>query len=342
MTSTQLLPAILVLCGIQAATILLPTPAAASVPARLRSRWWALVPPASLLFSTAAISARPATGGAFAWLAVLAVPPLAALPAARLLGSRAAGGGLALGLFAVAALAPETAGGLAGAALVALACATLAGMLAAATPTRWLIAGIAAMGAADVLLIATGTLPPVMKDLYGAAPGDGFPSLHVLSLGTIRLGFGDIFVAAIAGAILVSHDRDRLIAAAVTAATGTVLDVAMLPAHDVPATVPVLCGFAIAAAALRPAARQPAGAAQVAGTSAPPSSAILAPTRMSAGCGEIFPATSASPSRNVVARPSSPGGTNENASWAKSMSADEFMRMRTRLSHCVTTFSWTF
>ena len=127
MTSTQLLPAILVLCGIQAATILLPTPAAASVPARLRSRWWALVPPASLLFSTAAISARPATGGAFAWLAVLAVPPLAALRAARLLGSRAAGGGLALGLFAVAALAPETAGGLAGAALVALGARRLRG-----------------------------------------------------------------------------------------------------------------------------------------------------------------------------------------------------------------------
>ena len=48
------------------------------------------------------------------------------------------------------------------------------------------------------------------------------------------------------------------------------------------------------------------------GTSAPPSSAIRAPKRISAGCGEILPATSASPSRNDAARRSGRGATNEN------------------------------
>jgi uncharacterized RDD family membrane protein YckC len=50
--------------------------------------------------------------------------------------------------------------------------------------------------------------------------------------------------------------------------------------------------------------------AQPAATSAPPSSATLAPNRISAGWDESLPATSASPSRNEVAPDSRSGGAN--------------------------------
>src|ERR1700741_2418436 len=64
--------------------------------------------------------------------------------------------------------------------------------------------------------------------------------------------------------------------------------------------------------------------AQVAGTSAPPSSATRAPNRSSAGCEEILPATSASPRRKEDERATSSGGTKEKTAWAKAASAAEF------------------
>ena len=58
--------------------------------------------------------------------------------------------------------------------------------------------------------------------------------------------------------------------------------------------------------------------------------------------GAILPATSASPWAKRAARSISPGGTNEKTSARCARSAAEFMRMRTRLSHCESTFSCTF
>ena len=70
--------------------------------------------------------------------------------------------------------------------------------------------------------------------------------------------------------------------------------------------------------------------------------AMRAPKRISAGWDAILPATSASPWPKVLARSIRPTGTNEKvwATWPRS--AVEFIRMRTRLSHCESTFSWTF
>ena len=83
-------------------------------------------------------------------------------------------------------------------------------------------------------------------------------------------------------------------------------------------------------------------AAQVAGTSAPPSSETRAPKRSRAGSGEIFPAIRASPWRKMTERSIRLGGTKENAAWAKAASASEFSRISTRLSAWERTFSAIF
>jgi uncharacterized RDD family membrane protein YckC len=59
---------------------------------------------------------------------------------------------------------------------------------------------------------------------------------------------------------------------------------------------------------------EPAGDAQVASTSAPPSAATLRPNRTRAGWDASLPATSASPSRNPVAPASNAPGANESTS----------------------------
>ncbi len=65
---------------------------------------------------------------------------------------------------------------------------------------------------------------------------------------------------------------------------------------------------------LAPGAPYVARTAQVAGTSAPPSSAMRGPKRTSVGWGAIFPATSDSPIRNDVASSSSGRGANDSRS----------------------------
>src|SRR5919206_4849862 len=67
------------LLGTQAALVALP---ASGVPAwadRFRSRGWALVPPLSIAVVVAAIALVPDVATALSWLALIAVPPLAAL-----------------------------------------------------------------------------------------------------------------------------------------------------------------------------------------------------------------------------------------------------------------------
>jgi hypothetical protein len=75
--------------------------------------------------------------------------------------------------------------------------------------------------------------------------------------------------------------------------------------------------------------------------SEPPSCEIRAPKRTSAGCGEILPATRASPSPKVADWSIRLVGTKEKIDEAKPASALELRRISIRLSHCEMTFSCT-
>jgi hypothetical protein len=175
------------------------------------------------------------------YLALVAVPPLAAAA----LGWAARGARLTLAiaiipLFLLAWQDPGTLIGEAAAALLSgLSCVTLGVLLGAVTPDTWLKLGIIAMTVADVWLVASDLLQQPNNVLVAAAPGGGLPQLQSELFGSVSLGYGDLFVAALLGAVLARRRQRQLAAAVVTLALAALFDLLFLVVHELPATVPV-------------------------------------------------------------------------------------------------------
>ena len=119
------------------------------------------------------------------------------------------------GLFVVAWRTPQSLSGeAAGALLSGLSCVTLGVLLAAVTPSRWLKVGIIAMACADVWLIASNQLQAPNNVLAAAKPSAGLPQLQSEQFGSITMGYGDLFVAALLGGVFASRVRVQRVAAA--------------------------------------------------------------------------------------------------------------------------------
>jgi hypothetical protein len=243
---------------LQAALVALPRarPPFAWMP---QSSWWALVPAGSIVVVVFGIEALPDSADALAWLALVAVPPLAALALGGLVhGSRPAWAFAALPLFALAwaaqgALAGETAA----TALSALSCVSLGWLLVCVVPAAWLRWGVYSMAAIDAALIAAELLQGPSGVLVAADPG-GLPRFQVLEFGAARMGFGDAFLAATVGCLLAppadgpktdayhrkSSRRQREGAVAV-AALGLAFDLLFFALDTLPATVPVAVALAL-------------------------------------------------------------------------------------------------
>src|SRR3954452_2967708 len=69
---------------VQAALVAVPRPFRTALPTRLQGHWWALLPPASIVVVIGAVAASAQSADALAYLALVAVPPLAAIALARL------------------------------------------------------------------------------------------------------------------------------------------------------------------------------------------------------------------------------------------------------------------
>ena len=141
---------------------------------RLRAGGWAAVPPVSIIaFVVVARAAESASAQGLTYLALIAVPPLAALALGVL--SRGARPRHALLVAALFALAWADRGGLAGNAaatvLSGLSCVALGSLLGAITPPRWLAAGIVAMAVADTALVVSDLLQAPNDALNAAHPG---------------------------------------------------------------------------------------------------------------------------------------------------------------------------
>src|SRR4051794_28729055 len=107
---------------------------------RLSSPWWALVPTLSIAVVIGAIEISPSSADALTYVALIAVPPLAAYALAALMrGSRPAWALAAVAFFALAWATPHSLVGEAAAtALSGLACVTLGWLLVCGVPARWL------------------------------------------------------------------------------------------------------------------------------------------------------------------------------------------------------------
>jgi hypothetical protein len=227
---------------VQAALVALPgRPTTLSLLGRLQGRWWALVLPLSIVVAIGAIALDSASAQFLTWLALIAVPPLAAVALGWIVhGARAPMALLAVPLFALAwAAKGELGGQTAALALSALACVTLGWLLVCAVPGRWVKAGIYAMAAVDAYLVFTELLQQPNSILNAAAPAADLPKLQLVSFGSALMGFGDLFIAAVLGALL-ARDRSLQARGAVLAAFLCCgWDLLFFAIHTTPATVPL-------------------------------------------------------------------------------------------------------
>jgi hypothetical protein len=224
----------------QALCVVLP---AAGVPAfllRLGGRGWALVAPFSLVLTIAAIGVASASADLLSWIALVFVP----LGCALALGWAAHGARPWLALAAVPLLAAALAapddplGRAARLLLIVGSCVTAGRLLAGGAPLGFLKAGVVAMAAIDAVFI--------FGDLYGepfatydaAAPAAGLPQLQVADIGGVSTGYGDFFVAGLVGAILAAERRPQVLAAVATLATAQVYNQLFLVVDSISETMP--------------------------------------------------------------------------------------------------------
>ena len=178
---------------------------------RLSGPAWAIIPIGSIVGVIFAIRYVSSTATGLTWLALIAVPILAAVA----LGWAAHGARpwlalLAIPLFVLAWASRTTLWGEGAATLLcALSCVTLGWLLAAVTPPGWLKWGILAMAAADTWLVLSDLLQTPNDQLVSAAPapGSGLPQLQSESFGSISLGYGDLFVAGVLGGVIAREGR---------------------------------------------------------------------------------------------------------------------------------------
>jgi hypothetical protein len=209
---------------------------------RLRAGGWAAVLPTSIVaFVLIAGAAEKASAQGLTYLALVAVPPLAALALAALArGGRPRNALLAGALFA---LAWADRGGLAGNAaatlLSGLSCVALGALLGAVTPARWLAIGIVAMALADTAFVVSDLLQAPNDALNAARPAAGLPRLQSATFGSAVMGYGDLFVAAVLGGLLAAERVARLGPAVLVVTLALCMDALFFAVHELPATVPV-------------------------------------------------------------------------------------------------------
>lgn len=230
-----------VLSLVQAALVAAPKAPSTVLLARLRSRWWALVLPLSIVVVISAVALESASARFLTYLALAAVPPLAAAALAWLMrGARPPLALAAIPLFAIAWGRQETLSGeTAALALSALACVSLGWLIACVVPPRWLKRGIYAMAAIDAWLVFSNLLAEPNAILNAAAPIADLPRLQYASFGSAVMGFGDLFVAATLGAVLASDRRLQLQGAVLAAVICPAFDLLFFFVDQTPATVPI-------------------------------------------------------------------------------------------------------
>jgi hypothetical protein len=216
---------------VQAALVALPAPRPR--PAwveRLSSPWWALAPALSIAVVIGAIEISPGSADVLTYLALIAVPPLAAFALAALIRRNRVGPPytrrhtvsrgdrldwlmpilVTVALFALAWVSPRSLVGEAAAtALSGLACVTLGWLLVCGVPARWLRLGVYAMAVIDTIYVSSDLLQGPNAVLNATAPAAGLPRLQAVHFGSALMGFGDLFVAALVGCLLAAEGRRR-------------------------------------------------------------------------------------------------------------------------------------
>jgi hypothetical protein len=248
-----------VLCAAQTATA-----AAPGRQARARGRSWAwLAVPAVLLGAgVAIIDLVPQGPHALALLATFGTPALAAT-GGIFLGSRRwwLWPPAAAGLWFAAWRAGGLVRGAASTALIAVACLAAASAAALVAPAWSIRAGLVGLAALDIVLVwATPSVRNASNTLEHVhiphAAGMSLPNLQQPFFGSALMGWLDLLAPALLGVVLAGR-RAHVPAALATTAAALLWGLLLIVTDPIPATVPVLAGLAVAAAARRRATSSP-------------------------------------------------------------------------------------
>jgi hypothetical protein len=203
----------------------------------LRHPLFAALPLLALVGVVVWLRAAPDDAGTLAEIALLGVPLLALIAAART---------SLLALALVVAMLVVTvhdnhsvAGQIAALGLIAASCTVLGAVLVEVTPARWLGVGIAATAAVDLVLVASGFLAPATLALNSAGVTESLPQLQRVQLGPLTMGYADLFLPALVGALLAARARTRHWVALLTLCFALAAGLVFLVAERLPATVPV-------------------------------------------------------------------------------------------------------
>jgi hypothetical protein len=212
----------------------------------MRSRWWALVPALSIVVVIAIVELESDSATVLSWLALVAMPPLAALALGWLVrGARPAWAMAAVPMFALAWASQDSLAGEAAATmLTALGCVGLGWLLVSVAPARWLELSIYAMAIVDTWFVAANLLQGPNAVLSAAAPAE-LPRLQAIHFGSAQMGFGDAFVAALVGCLFAATPRLQLRVAALVAVLALAFDLLFFAVDTLPATVPVALALAL-------------------------------------------------------------------------------------------------
>ena len=220
--------------------------------ARLRGRGWSLVAPLSVVATVIAISLTAASADVLTWTALLLVPPGCALAlgwAAH--GARPWMAVLAVPLLAAAMIAPDDPlGRLARLALIVGSVVTLGRLLAGAAPLLLLKVGVVAMATIDAVFIFGDFFGDENAQFNAAAPAGELPRLQVAHIGDVSTDYGDYFVAGLVGGILAAERSPQAIAAVATFVVAQAFNQLFAVVDSLPGTVPpalVMLAFSLRA-----------------------------------------------------------------------------------------------
>jgi hypothetical protein len=232
---------ICVLSLIQALTVLVPAPRELPLLSRLRSGWWAVIPAGSVVGFVFAVDALGGVADGLTYLALVAVPPLAALALGWLMrAARPIWAAAALPLFALAWVDRDgLAGQAAGVALDALSCVALGVLLVAVTPRPLVKLAILAMAGVDAWLVFSNELTAPNNSLNATTPIAHLPQLQRVQLHAAVMGYGDLFIAGLLGALLAVELARQRRAALLAALLALASNLLFFVFYELPATVPI-------------------------------------------------------------------------------------------------------
>ncbi len=208
---------------------------------RFRSGWWAFVPLASLVGVAYGLTRVADAPQGLTYLALVAVPILAAAALGwSMHGARPVCAICVVPLFIVAWADPTGLSGESAAlALTALSCVSLGVILVGLAPAGVVKLGIVAMAVVDVALVVNDQLQKPNSVLGAAHPVAQLPRLQSELFGSALMGYGDLFVAGLAGALLARNRRVQNRTALLVIVLALIGDLAFFRVTEFPATVPV-------------------------------------------------------------------------------------------------------